>query len=410
MPDYELFELIAEKRTMSRSLEDYGTQKSTSISTARRLAEFLGDEMVKDKGLNCKYVISKKPEGAPVTERAIPIAIFQAEPSVTKHYLRKWLKAQSASDLELRNFLDWNYYIDRLNSCIQKIITIPAALQGVSNPVPRCVHPDWLLKRLAEKNSTHKQRKIEDMFSFKPRQTISAELTQVADIEDFGKSSNIPKPSFNATTSTQVTTSTQKSVKRKHGHEEKKPRCDFKQTLGDPPAYDTSSKKAFNEWLQYHKAKWQLQREFRAYNRMNASRMNGTLGAAGGGKSQPNSMTSFVMKSATTKAFTPWQILCISETTNMVGIYKMWVLADTELFSIDLKMQRTFYVNQIKPLEKESSLCRKANKHLPRSQVAYNLYEYQLPESAFQKHQSEIMAEFSTANVEGRTIYPNMIL
>jgi DNA polymerase epsilon subunit 1 len=49
MPDYELFDLIAEKRTMSKSLEEYGAQKSTSISTAKRLAEFLGDEMVKDK-------------------------------------------------------------------------------------------------------------------------------------------------------------------------------------------------------------------------------------------------------------------------------------------------------------------------------------------------------------------------
>jgi len=39
MPDSELFELISEKRCMSRKLEDYGSQKSTSISTARRLAE-----------------------------------------------------------------------------------------------------------------------------------------------------------------------------------------------------------------------------------------------------------------------------------------------------------------------------------------------------------------------------------
>ena len=132
------------------------------------------------KGLNCKYVISKKPEGAPVTERAIPIAIFQAEASVTKHYLRKWLKAQSAADLELRNFLDWQYYVERLSSCVQKIVTIPAALQGVANPVPRVAHPDWLLRRLADKSSTCKQRKIEDMFSFRPRQPISAELTQVA--------------------------------------------------------------------------------------------------------------------------------------------------------------------------------------------------------------------------------------
>ena len=69
MPDAELFELISENRSMSRRLEDYGEQKSTSISTAKRLAEFLGDQMVKDAGLSCRYVISRKPEGAPVTER-----------------------------------------------------------------------------------------------------------------------------------------------------------------------------------------------------------------------------------------------------------------------------------------------------------------------------------------------------
>lgn len=39
MPDSELFDLISENRSMSRKLEDYGEQKSTSISTAKRLAE-----------------------------------------------------------------------------------------------------------------------------------------------------------------------------------------------------------------------------------------------------------------------------------------------------------------------------------------------------------------------------------
>ncbi len=39
MPDSELFGLISENRSMSRKLEDYGEQKSTSISTAKRLAE-----------------------------------------------------------------------------------------------------------------------------------------------------------------------------------------------------------------------------------------------------------------------------------------------------------------------------------------------------------------------------------
>ena len=91
MPESELCDLISENRSMSRKLEEYGGQKSTSISTAKRLAEFLGDQMVKDKGLSCKFIIAKKPEGAPVTERAIPLAIFQTEDGVKRHYLRRWL-------------------------------------------------------------------------------------------------------------------------------------------------------------------------------------------------------------------------------------------------------------------------------------------------------------------------------
>ena len=60
MEDEELIDLISENRNMTRTLAEYGDQKSTAISTARRLAEFLGDEMVKDKGLNCNMVIARK--------------------------------------------------------------------------------------------------------------------------------------------------------------------------------------------------------------------------------------------------------------------------------------------------------------------------------------------------------------
>ena len=95
----------------------------------------------------------------------------------------------------MRNFLDWEYYIERLNGCIMKIITIPAALQGVTNPVPRVPHPDWLYKKLAERNSTWKQKKINDLFAAVPRDLLSAELinsteVSVADIEDFASNSS----------------------------------------------------------------------------------------------------------------------------------------------------------------------------------------------------------------------------
>ena len=50
---------------------------------------------------------------------------------------------------DVRAIVDWDYYRERLGSAIQKIITIPAAMQRVPNPVPRVKHPDWLHKKVS---------------------------------------------------------------------------------------------------------------------------------------------------------------------------------------------------------------------------------------------------------------------
>jgi len=47
---------------MSKSLADYGQQKSCAVTTAKRLADFLGDTMVKDKGLRCQYIVASEPK------------------------------------------------------------------------------------------------------------------------------------------------------------------------------------------------------------------------------------------------------------------------------------------------------------------------------------------------------------
>lgn len=44
-------------------------------------------------------------------------------------YVRKWCKI--SSDVDIRSIIDWSYYRQRLSSAIQKIITIPAAMQKV---------------------------------------------------------------------------------------------------------------------------------------------------------------------------------------------------------------------------------------------------------------------------------------
>ncbi|KAF1744093.1 hypothetical protein MXB_2345, partial [Myxobolus squamalis] len=115
MDDHEFLNLISEHKMMSRPLNDYGKQKSTAITTAKRLSQFLGEEMTRDKGLTCRYIISQKPFGSSVTERAVPVAIFQTSESTKLHYLRKWLNDFSIIDTNPRLIIDWEYYITRLN-------------------------------------------------------------------------------------------------------------------------------------------------------------------------------------------------------------------------------------------------------------------------------------------------------
>ena len=87
---------------LSSSLPHLSSLLFSLLSSLLSSLQFLGDQMVKDAGLSCRFVISRKPEGAPVTERAIPLAIFQAEPSVKKHFLRKWLKSSAIDNFDIR--------------------------------------------------------------------------------------------------------------------------------------------------------------------------------------------------------------------------------------------------------------------------------------------------------------------
>ena len=112
--------------------------------------------------LSCTFVIGKKPEGVPVSERAIPSTIFKADPSVRKQYLSMWCRDSfnRQETISVRDVLDWEYYKERLGKAIQKIITIPAAMQKLSNPVPRVVHPDWLQKTIMRRNDKYKQHTL----------------------------------------------------------------------------------------------------------------------------------------------------------------------------------------------------------------------------------------------------------
>ena len=42
-------------KTISKTIDDYEGRKSTSLTTAARLADFLGSEMTRDKGINSRF-------------------------------------------------------------------------------------------------------------------------------------------------------------------------------------------------------------------------------------------------------------------------------------------------------------------------------------------------------------------
>ncbi|XP_031567678.1 DNA polymerase epsilon catalytic subunit A-like [Actinia tenebrosa] len=424
MPDCELFELISENRSMSKTLEEYGSQKSTSISTAKRLAEFLGDQMVKDKGISCRFVISRKPEGSPVTERAIPLAIFQTEDGVKKYYLRRWLKDAAMVDFDIREILDWQYYIERLNSAIQKIITIPAALQGVSNPVPRCAHPPWLHKRLLEKNDVFKQQKISEMFTRLPKQKQHEEIDdgssptpspgQITDIEDMGSGTR-PNGSLRPMATkrkrcqmeAEVDTSQNQSTSSKKTTNDVDLSKSWREVLGEQPEWGPS-KEEKDAWVSFHKKKWEYQSKQRAERkrlRQEANNMGMSLGVRGGGSK--TGMTSFIRQQARSLLNTPWQIVQIAETSSP-GVFKVWALIGSDLHTVKVNVPRIFYVNsRCAKEEEEGTIWRRVSKTLPRSHPAINLYRYLVSEDIYREHSSELFTDLSSPDIEG--IYESQV-
>ncbi|KAH7827603.1 DNA polymerase epsilon catalytic subunit A [Monocercomonoides exilis] len=190
VPEDDIFDLLSETHSMSRALADYEGQKSNSITAARRLGDMLGEDVVKDKGLSCKFIVAKDPPGAskrPVSERTIPVAVFRLDDEVLKRsYLKKWLGITSFGNsdgtVDIRAILDWDYYHARLSSTIIKIVSIPAVLQGVENPTPSIELPDWLQKRLREE-TMGKSRHITEFF--RPLGDSGKQMhKETADIED----------------------------------------------------------------------------------------------------------------------------------------------------------------------------------------------------------------------------------
>ncbi|UKZ49799.1 DNA polymerase epsilon catalytic subunit [Trichoderma virens] len=376
LADEELMELISENRSMSKTLEEYGSQKSTSITTARRLADFLGEQMVKDKGLNCKFIICSRPRNAPVTERAVPVAIFSAEETVKRAYLKKWLKEEPA-DTDPRALLDWDYYLERLGSVIQKLITIPAALQKVRNPVPRVPHPDWLQRRINIKDDKMKQKKLTDLFTSK----------RAADMEDFGSKLLKPKQLGALIASSQPQATSQKR-KSPEPAEEPDPIATLPNVIPDPS-------EDYVDFLQYQKKKWKMQKQARIRRRQLFGERRGNVSS--------NIQQTF-MKQAHLTFMNTWQLLHL-KATDTPGIVTAHVLIDAKIHTLKINVPRQVFLNlkkeELPDVEIAGCQVEQVNYTLPNGHQSKHLFKLTVPEDVYFNEAEKFSLLFNHPSVEG---------
>ena len=387
LADEELMELISENRSMSKTLEEYGSQKSTSITTAKRLADFLGEQMVKDKGLNCKFIICARPRNAPVTERAVPVAIFSADEAVKRTYLKKWLKEEPA-DTDPRALLDWDYYLERLGSVIQKLITIPAALQKVRNPVPRVPHPDWLQRRINIKDDKMKQRKITDQFTKGPLEDITnLNNRNMGDMEDYGNKLLQPKTVGSAIASSQPAPTVQKR-KSPEPVENADPMAALPKIMPKPS-------NDYPAFLEYQKQKWKIQKTARARRRQLFGDRRGLVGG--------NIQQTF-MKQAHTTFMNNWQLLHLKH-TDSPGLVTAYVLIDAKVHTLKIKVPRQVFLNlksdDMPDVDISGCEVEKVNYTLPNGHPSSHLFKLSVPEDIYFAEAEKFSLLFNHPSVEG---------
>ncbi|KAJ3375373.1 DNA polymerase epsilon catalytic subunit [Allomyces arbusculus] len=393
MPDSELIDLISENKNMSKSLSEYEGQKSTAITTAKRLAMFLGNDMVKDK-LACHFLIAKKPVDAPVAERAIPVAILHTDPAIRRHFLRKWLKDPNVQDPDIRDLIDWDYYKERFGFVLQKLITIPAAMQKVPNPIPRVKHPDWLRQRV--NNERHQTK-----------------LTELFDMEDLRKAGAAKPPPRDATAVANParTARVTRVNKRKTAAMEMD---ELKEAL--LAAVCPNPTQDYHGWLQYQKKKWKYQRlaaKHRAHEAASASRAAASAATSSGTTSSgTNQMDAFLRAQQASLESSKWSILQVKEGKG--GAHQLWVLIGDKLHQITLRIPRTFYVksrvqmpidqmrgmDEVTVTEVKKYLPRKIDTTLDR-QEATTLYQCSMDEEVFKQNERMLMHFFSHPKIEG---------
>ena len=424
--DEELLEYIEESRNMSKSVEEYGAQKSTSITCAKRMADILGEQLLKEKNLCSKFIISRKPLEAPIAERAIPTIIFKSQGNIRKKLLRKWLKDYTLEeDVDMREVIDWEYYKERLAGNILKIVIIPAAIQRIENPFPDIAYPDWVSRMMARK--TNQQKSLNNYFSKNVGNTNRI-ISVNKDIEDIGKvnGDNYEMDgNDNEDWESGEDDMGSSGRKKKSG---KKKKVNNNINLGDGKAptkkkkiekidiflkkrediemEDQTSKISnenkenepminiadnFQGWLNQQKKFWKkFKPESEAEKNLNDKNLN---------NKSKNIFNRFGVNIENSFKKNPIYIIQATENPSSPGIMKLWVYFGNYFMPINVKIRRKIYINSLQ--QDVPDVFKKVNLFLPRNKPLLNLYEFKLEEKDFKEKFNNFNDYIVKKSIEG---------
>ena len=363
--DEELLDYIEESRMMSKTLEEYGNQKSTAITCAKRLSEIQGSELSKEKGLCSKFIISKKPEESPIAERAIPTIIFQSPLNVRKKLLKKWLKDYSIEDdVDMRDVIDWEYYKERLAGNILKIVIIPAAIQKIENPFPNINYPEWVSRLMSRKKNEQKSLKnffkeisnVDRMISVS-KDFEKLEISKKNDVNDNKNNNNNVKKN-----------KIDKFLKKKIEYEENK--MDVEEEKNEQNLININND--FNGWLKQQKRKWKKNRN----NNNNNSNINNN-------NNNKISLTNFISNPDIKNLFLNNTIHIIQIKETSFGNLTLFALIKNLMVTLNIKTKRKIFINSFK--QNVPEIFQHVKYSLPRNKPVLNLYEFTLEEKDFKE-------------------------
>ncbi len=415
--------------------------------------------MVKDKGLNCNLIISRLPAGAPVTERAIPVAIFSCEESVKKYFLRKWLKDSSLDCVDFRDVVDWQYYKERLGKSIQKIVTIPAGIQRVPNPCPRVEHPVWLARSIADKASGKRQLTMQASFlnaskqsglsssgsavarkgvsfqsperetgSAKKRALLPESAPEVSDLEDLAGGSGSLKGfpvAHNFRKSAVVQTGGDEEVVDVEAEEVRVAKVEevaeqLAKVVLPMSAHKPQTREELDDWLESRKSHWRRLREERKARRGSGSaggRVYGNAFRSGASSAQysntvGSSLSSkkavgvldYVRSAQRAVSQHCWQVLELRD-SDVPGELRVWAFTTPgQLQSITVVVPRRLYVNVTGPDAQRAARELggvEVKRDLPHSRPSCALFEIDMPEHKYQSSEKALALFLSDSQVEG---------